>query len=452
MVTTTTVRLTDRWTPFRPHPAQRALCECLYTRAAGNVLIVAGRGSGKTEIVKRWLVSRLPEPKPWPDPRYFYGAPTLGQAKRIAWRDFLDLIPAWWIDGGKHGRNVSTAELTIRTIFGSTLHVVGLQEAKRIEGVQWDAGAVDESSDVKPGTYDISIAPALTWRNGICVRFGVPKRHGVGAFEFRTAFERGRSGQDPDFRSFWWESEGVVPQAALERARRALDPKDYREQFKASWETAGGIVFHAFDRQRNVRPCAYHADRPLVVGCDFNVDPMAWVVGHRYDNRMEWIDELWLRDTNTEEAAGVLADRYADHQGGLLFFGDASGAARKTSASKSDYAILAGHPKIKRLRPRLCIPKINPIVADRLAACNAMFHNAAGETRMYVAPHCVQLIADLERRGFKQGTTELDDSGDIGHITDALGYAVHRLFPIRLALDGKVGVIVRKGTPSWHYQ
>jgi len=423
----------------------------LHDPALRQVIAAAGRGSGKTELTKRWIVEQLGNvPKPWHDPRYFFACPTLKQAKRVAWRDLLDLIPDNWIEGGKYGRGVSHTDMIVRTIFGSELHIVGLDKPHRIEGGQWDDGILDESSDIKPKAYDISILPSLTWRNGKCARIGVPKRQGVGVKEFKAIFRKGVGDDDPAIRSFTWPSRDIVPRAALDEARRILDPKDFREQFEASWETAGGRAFYAFDRDRNVRPCEYDPGRPLIVGCDFNVDPMAWVVGHKYENHMEWIDELWLRDTNTQAAAGVLADRYNAHRGGIILFGDATGDSRRTSAtSGSDYKLIGDHPKLKQLGLKIRIPRSNPGIKNRLAACNAMFCNAAGEHRMFVAPTCIQLIDDLEARTFKTGSTELADSGDIGHITDAMGYAVHKLFPIRIKLSGKTGVVAQKGSPLW---
>ncbi len=441
--------LTPRWTPLRPHAPQSRLWRC----KKRFVCVVAGRGSGKTEEAKRKLVVSLADaPKPWPDPRYFFGGPTRDQARRIAWQDLLDLIPDEWIEGGKNGSNVRWSDLEIHTIFGSTLKVIGLKEAARSEGVQYDGGVIDESSDVAPGAFRLSILPALTWRRGWCWRIGVPKRRGLGAAEFKTAYMKGLDGTDPDCASFWWPSRDIVPAQALAEAQRNLDAKDFREQFEASWESAGGQVFHAFDKNENVRPCEYHSDKPLYVGCDFNVDPMAWTIGHAYDNRMEWIDELWLRDTNTVDTLGVLARRYANHRGGFTFMGDATGRARKTSAATSDYLQIANDNRIGIMGRKIRFPKANPSIDDRLSACNAMFCNAAGERRMYVAPTCVHLIHDIESRGYKEGSRDLADSGDLGHITDAMGYVVHQLFPIRLALDGKAGVVARKGSPAWQYQ
>jgi hypothetical protein len=255
--------------------------------------VVAGRGSGKTELAKRRLIRYLPIKKPWPNPRYFYGAPTRPQAKRIAWEHLKSLIPPNWIS------QIWEGELRITTRFGSTLYVFGLGNSERLDGDHWDGCVLDESSDLVPKLFARNVVPALTHREGWCWRIGVPKRQGVGGPEFRKFFEEGMTGNFPDRASFWWPSSTVLDANALRTAMETLDAKDYAEQFEAQWETAGGSVFHAFDSAVNARPCEYHADRPLIVGVDFNVDPMAWAIGHKHDDRMEWIDELWLRNTNT---------------------------------------------------------------------------------------------------------------------------------------------------------
>ncbi len=433
-----TAKLTAAWTPLRYHAGQAALWTC----PKRFVAVCAGRGSGKTEIAKRRLVRALGETKPWRDPRYFYGGPTHDQAKRVAWQDLLDLTPKHWI------RTISLSELRITTIFGSELWVIGLDKPQRIEGVQWDGCVLDESSDLRPGVFTLNILPALSHRTGWCWRIGVPKRTGPGAPEFRAFFLKGMAGEDPNTAAFWWPSSDILSADALSYARANLDAKDYREQFDARWETAGGRIFHAFERDYNVRPCAYHPEKMVIVGSDFNVDPMAWVLGHVYDRqRVEWFDEVWIRDTNTQATLNVLAGRYSGHRGGWEFYGDATGRARKTSASLSDYQQILEHPEFKRMGRTVHYPRSNPVVADRFAACNAMFANAAGDRRMFVDPRCKRLIADLENRHYRPGTREVEDSGDLGHaclVGDTMVETSRGPFPIREVREGDM-VLTRYG-------
>ncbi len=60
---------------------------------------------------------------------------------------------------------------------------------------------------------------------------------------------------------------------------------------------------------------------------------------------------------------------------------------------------------------------------------------------MYVDPHCKNLIADLEARSYVEGTSELDDSGDVGHMSDAMSYAVTYLFPIRVPMQSEPPIV-----------
>ncbi len=419
------LKLTEAWTQFRYHAVQHSLWNC----QARFVSVPAGRGSGKTELAKRRLVRFLPIKKPWSTPRYFYGAPTERQARRIAWRHLINLIPTQWI------REIRNGEGKIITRFGSELHIVGLDQPQRVEGDQWDGCVLDESCDLKPGIFDLNVMPMLAHRAGWCWRIGVPKRHGPSAAEFREFHERACSGALADAAGFSWPSDDILSDKQLAYARSMMDSLDYREQFGGVFLSAGGGVFHSFERAYNVRAVEYHRDRAMVIGSDFNVDPMAWVVGHRYKNRIEWFDELFLRNTNTPAALDVLWKRYSTHLGGFEFYGDATSTARKTSATQSDYNHIASDKRFLKAGRTIHYPTANPRVADRFAACNALFRNADDECRMFIAPTCKNLIKDCEARAYRAGTREPDDHGQIGHITDALGYPVYRLFPVDVRIQ-----------------
>jgi len=412
------------------HAIQRALWLC----KKRFVSVPAGRGSGKTELLKRRLVRCLPIPKPWGTPRYFYGAPTEAQAKRIAWNHFLQLIPKNWIHA------IKTAELKIETVFGSELYVTGMDKPQRAEGIQWDGCGLDESCDLKPKVFELVVLPMLAHRLGWCWRIGVPKRFGPSATEFRKFHEGACSGQIPDAAGFTWASDDILSDEQLEYARRMMATLDYREQFGGVFVDAGGGVFHAFSESYNVRRVEYHHDQAIVVGSDFNVNPMAWVLGHRYKNRMEWFDEIYMEHTNTPATLRVLYERYKSHVGGFEFYGDATGQQNKSSAEQSDYNHIASDKRFHELGCSVHYPSINPPVSDRFAACNAMFCNVDDDCRMFVDPSCAHLIDDLRTRAYKPGTKEADDKQGrvrkIGHMTDAMGYPVFRLFPVDVELRG----------------
>lgn len=422
--------LTEAWTQLRPHPLQAAA----WRTSKRFVNLPCGRGSGKTEIARRRVVRFLAVKKPWLNPLYFYTLPTYNQAKRVAWKPLQALIPANWV------RKIYESDMVIETKFGSELHVLGMDKPHRIEGVQWDGGVCDESCDQKPGSFARSVMPALSHRNAWCWRIGVPKRHGIGAAEFKEVCDIGLLGSDPDVVTYMWPSSDILTNEQLAAAQRLLDAKDYNEQYNASWETVGGSVFHAFSDANITDTCVYDPNKEIIIGSDFNVDPMSWVLCHLDSYGLRVFDELFLRDTNTIKTLDVLHQRYGSHRAGWEFYGDASGRARKTSASTSDYLQIRNDNRFKGRK--VYYLRSNPPVADRFAATNALLKNAADERRCHIHPRCKHLIDDLKARRYREGTREPDDYGDIGHMTDALGYIIYRRFPIRLASTGSPSVLV----------
>lgn len=415
--------LTAAWTPLRFHPMQDEFWRTKYRFKA----LACGRGSGKTELARRYIVRMLPVRKPWSDPLYFYAMPTYNQARRVAWVKLLDLIPKDWID------TVNVNNMYIKTVFGSTLYVAGMDNPARIEGSQYDGGVIDESSDIKPGVFDRSILPALAHRTGFCYRIGVPKRFGIGAVEFKEFFDKGLDDNEEGIKSWMWPSSDIMTEEEISVAKRVLNDADFAEQYDASWESVGGLAFHAFVEQDNVSDRAeYNSSKPILVGSDFNVNPMCWVLAHRYQDKLHVFDEIVLKNTNTPATLKHLHDKFHFHVKGWEFFGDATGRHRKSSAVKTDYIHIRNDrnfdfPRQKKIH----YPQKNPRILNRIAACNGILHNAAGEINCLIHPRCKVLIRDLKVRAYKEGTRELDDAMDVGHISDAWGYLVYRLFPVR---------------------
>lgn len=419
--------LSQSWTELRPHPIQSALWRCKSRIAA----VVAGRGSGKTELARRRVVRYLSVKKPWPDPVYFYALPTIPQAKKVGWKKIKSLIPDDWIE------DKNETELSIKTVFGSTLYVIGLDQPQRAEGVQYDGGVIDEMSDQKEGVFNTTFLPAMGHRKAWCWLIGVPKLAGPGGPWFKAIYEKGLRGESlvpgvesMRISSFTWRSEGILSEEEVYLAKSLLSQRDYDEQYGASWLNAGGRVFSTFDDDTSVSEYAeYNPELPIIVGSDFNVDPMAWVLCHAVGNQLHVFDEIWLRNTCTQDTLTELYNCYGGHTSGFEFYGDASGKARRSSASsaaQSDYIQIRQDTRF--YKAAIYYPDSNPAVVDRFAATNALIRNANGDQRLFIHPRCQYLRKDLLQRSYIKGSRVPDDKGDIGHMTDALGYIVHRKY------------------------
>ncbi|MFM7469474.1 MAG: phage terminase large subunit [Vampirovibrionales bacterium] len=230
-------------------------------------------------------------------------------------------------------------------------------------------------------------------------------------------------------------------------------------------EIHGRVVKH-FSQANMDETLAYRPDQELVLSCDFNVDPMGWVIGHRVrcpqtgNIQYEVFDELTLRHTTTQEAAELFVSRYGKHRAGILITGDASGQFRRSSASsqagRTDYDILMNtllregvRPVVKRL------PAGNPPIIDRINSVNALVCNAQGERRLKVHPtRCPWLVYNLTHLRYYAGTRQIQlptpqqlerdpQARYLGHLYDALGYWVMLHDPIRRQAD--TGSLLRHG-------
>jgi len=380
-------------------------------------VVTAGRRSGKTELAKRRLVMTLAKRKPWSPARYFAAAPTREQAKRIFWADLKALVPARWV------KNISESDLCIKTRFSSELWVVGLDRPQRIEGIAWDGGVLDEYADMKATVWTENVRPALSDREGWCWFIGVPE----GFNHFKDLADYADSGQDPDWGFYRWNSGDILPPGEIESARRILDPKTFRQEYEASFEGASERVYYAYrsDRHMDSR-IRLDANLPIIICCDFNVDPCVWILAQSTGRRVYAFDEIVLHNTNTVEMGREFLRRYAKHGAGVVVYGDSAGSARSTTG-KTDYVLLS---ELGLTRQR--IKRRNPPVKDRVNAVNSMLENTNGEYRLFHHPRCIHLKQDLESVVWRDGGADIDKTNpERTHATDALGYFIEYEFPLR---------------------
>jgi hypothetical protein len=162
---------------------------------------------------------------------------------------------------------------------------------------------------------------------------------------------------------------------------------------------------------------------------------MCWVLAQQHGNELVVFDEIKLRNTNTQKTLDHLYKKHGEHMGGWGFYGDATGRHKRTSAVSTDYIQIRNDrrfdvPRVKEIK----YPQKNPSLLNRFAACNALFKNAKGEVRCRIHPRCVGLIRDLQVRAYEEGTRFPDDALDVGHFSDALGYLIYKLFPVRASM------------------
>ena len=417
------------------------------------IAAAAGRSSGKTATAIPKFARRTCQFVPGcPHPVYAFCLPTVAQAERNVWGRLIKE----YVDCGLK-LSVNRGQLRIQFRLKQhpvTVHVFGLDKPQRIEGEHYCGIAIDEMSDIKPGTIERSVLPALNAYHGWLMMLGVPKRNGCGS-SFWREIKIGEMGQKlaetlgafATFEHFSWTAEDIYSPEEMAAQRAIMSSKDYAEQMLANWVSSAGMAYHAFNRNENVfTGDRYNPELPLMVCSDFNVSPMSWCVVQGNHEMLNVIDEISLRDTNTQETLDELWNRWGTHKAGFEFYGDAAGQQRHTNASLTDYIIISRDRRFADSsgRVRVFYPKRNPAVFDRVASVNAYLKNAQGRIRLMISSKCVELIKDLDSITFKENSSELDKSDpDRTHMSDALGYLIHNKYPLTIDNNGNKAITTR---------
>jgi hypothetical protein len=230
---------------------------------------------------------------------------------------------------------------------------------------------------------------------------------------------------EPDWRS---PGEALCPEryplATLERLRRRVGEYYWLSLYQqVPRSTQGkGRVYHSFTGV-NVAEVEDPGECDLLIGMDFNVDPMSACVAVRAADQLHVFDEIELRDSGTEEMCREIKARWPGRR--VRVCPDPSGQQRRTSAAvgDTDFAILRRHGF------QVSSPPAAPPVVDRINEVNALADEGEAGRRLYVHPRCRALIAGLQRLIYKPGTS-IVVKGKYDHMTDALGYLVHQEFPL----------------------
>ncbi len=217
-----------------------------------------------------------------------------------------------------------------------------------------------------------------------------------------------------------------------QRLKHSYDERFYRQEVLGEYlNIMQGRVYESFDRERNVVQASLDKQKPLFWSLDFNVSPLCSILAQQDGDTIRIIDEINLQNATVSDAVEALRNKAGNAQAGLIVTGDASGRQRSVTALGDAYSELrrslsaAGFQNVT-----FRVPLSNPAVLKRIKLVNAQLLNAYGEARITVAPHCQELMKDLEEVLFKPNEGVIDKARDPNrtHISDALGYLIWELF------------------------
>ena len=187
---------------------------------------VAHRRMGKTlASVNQLIHSALKCEKK--SPQFAYIAPTYGQAKRIAWNYLVDYTRPL-------GGTANVSELRV-DFMGRRISLYGADNPDSIRGIYLDGVVIDEIGDVHPSLFTEVIRPALSDRLGWALFIGTPK--GANHFKELRDFADDSSNDTWTLREFKASETGLIPEAELEDARKAMGENKYQQEFEVSFDS-----------------------------------------------------------------------------------------------------------------------------------------------------------------------------------------------------------------------
>lgn len=243
----------------------------------------------------------------------------------------------------------------------------------------------------------------------------------------------------PSTEAWWWTEEEILS------AKRSMTEDEFAQEIMAEFRNfRQGLVYvsHGAHNQRQDNPFwadgPFHPLLPIIVAMDFNLSPMAWTLGQRKNESFHFFDELWQKQTHTQEQAEILAQKIINYnpKQGVIIAGDAtSKAGQRAAAGQSDYDIIGQTLDRYKIKWANETPDSNPQIKDRINTINAKLKSATGEVHLTYDPiNCPKLKKDFERVCWKEGSQLIEDQvsdKDLTHSSSGVGYAVYALSPLK---------------------
>lgn len=435
-------RCNERWYPLDDHPVQLALVDAV-SKGVRFPVVPAGRRSGKTERFKRF-VSHEAGKLENSGRKYFAGAPTHAQAKRIFWDD-LKLFTYFPL----HPRKPSGTDLILWLPNGAEIHVVGFDKPERFEGTQWAGGGIDEFGNIKEDAWKINILPALDTRDprtpdyhAWCWLFGVPE----GLNHYYDVADYAENANDPLYQLFHWKSADILSPEVIKAAKRTLSAMQFRQEYEASFESAQGRIYSDYSKD-NITIATIKPHEQLLWMHDQNYTPLSSAIGVRrgpinkkrqfeHKNYLYLLDEIILTSAVSRQSAEEFVDKFKDHKNKhVLIYGDSTGRQGEKHGQDSAYKAIEEVLRLHGWKFTRNVKRQDPGIKKRQNQVRAKVKNALGEVSLFVnpnkAPYCHRGLSTVQ---LKKGSTFLEEDGEYQHVTTAIGYCVDVEWPIDVEL------------------
>ena len=370
-------------------------------------VLVAGRRFGKSYLscieLLRAAINR-------PGETYFYCAPTYRMAKDIAWKEIKRLVPKTWI------KSKNETDLKVELINGSSIELKGTENAMALRGRSLAGVVLDEAAFMDSEVWFEVIRPALADKQGWTLFISTPDGTASWFYDLWCYVPEDETGEWSRW-SYTTVEGGNVPAEEVEAARAQLDQRTFRQEFEASFENLSGLVAVSFGDANISTEAKDISVLPLLLGVDFNVDPMSGICAVKSDDILYVFDEIMLSGgaTTWEFSEEVIRKYGVDRR--VIACPDPTGGARKTAGvGATDHTIL------RRSGFTVSSPRAPWKIRDKITAVNTALLDATNTRRTVIHPRCKQLIKSLRTLTYAPNTGLPNKNLGVDHAFDAFGY------------------------------
>lgn len=195
-------------------------------------VIAAGRRCGKSNLaIKMLLAKALEAPE---GSAVVYVAPTLGQARQIAWDALLE-------QGRPVIKQAHVNQMDITLVTGRKIHIRSGENPDTLRGLKLYFAVIDEAAFVKEDLFTKIIRPALSDLKGEAVLISTPD----GRNWFYDAFKTGEGDRSKDWKSWHLTTKDnpTIDPEEIEAAKSTLSSFHFKQEFEASFTNSGSGMF-----------------------------------------------------------------------------------------------------------------------------------------------------------------------------------------------------------------
>jgi hypothetical protein len=196
-------------------------------------VLACGRRVGKSNFaIKKTLAEGVAAPK---GSAVVYVAPTQSQARQICWDALLD-------EGKDVIKSAHVNSMDITLVNGVKIHVRSAENPDTLRGLKLYFAVIDEAAFIKDDTiWTKIIRPALSDLEGEAILISSPS----GRNWFYDLFKYAESGDDEDWEAYHFTTydNPTIKPKEIEAAKKSLSSFVFRQEFEASFATAGSGLF-----------------------------------------------------------------------------------------------------------------------------------------------------------------------------------------------------------------